>query len=350
MLSLHPSVRKHTLSALPHLRSKEQRVEGRKRLTAEVRGRSQKNSGLGLALLVILALTSASRPLHAQQLNPIEPLYFIMPEFGSAPPSQVIEIHSSTGGVVQTYVSASTTSGGNWLHVSSGGYNNTPFPELVSVDPTVSAALPAGTYTGEVVVTPTDGTTPLTIPVNLTVAAPPKSFFNNLPGGLTFSLAMNGQPVSQTIEVSSVGGAGSLNWAVTLLTFNGRNWLTASSSSGTAPSLVTVGIVRANLPNGGATPGIYTGQLLFTSSTGSVTVPVTVLVGGVSLVQINPLGFTMPEFGNAPPGQVIEVWIKLTFLSQPVAGANGSISHQAPITTRPSQNLSAWIQRWPKRY
>ncbi len=301
MLSLHRSVRKHTDSVFFLISSEEKRMNRRAKSAPE--RPCKKHSGFGLTLLLTLALTGATQPLHAQQLTHIDPLFFTMPEFGNAPPGQVIEATSSTGGAVNTYVSVSTGTGGAWLHVSSGGYNNTPFAEFVSIDPTIAKGLLAGTYTGEVVIAPSDGTAPLTIPVTLTVAGSGAPFFDNLPGGLSFSLAANGRPPSQVIEVSSAE-AGVLNWVVTASTSDGGNWLTASPANGAAPTTVTVGIAAENLPN--TAGGIYTGQLLFSSASGSVTVPVTVSVGGTSLVQINPLSFTMPEFGNAPPGQVIE--------------------------------------------
>ena len=76
-------------------------------------------------------------------------------------------------------------------------------------------------------------------------------------------------------------------------TTDGGSWLTVSASSGTAPSFVSVGVLAAKLPGGGAA-GSYSGTLLFESGGNTVTVPITVSVGVLGYAQVNPLSFTMP--------------------------------------------------------
>ena len=53
-----------------------------------------------------------------------------------------------------------------------------------------------------------------------------------------------------------------MNWTVTASTALGGSWLTATPSSGTAPSTITVSIDKTQLPGGGATNGTFLGQLL----------------------------------------------------------------------------------------
>ena len=87
-----------------------------------------------------------------------------------------------------------------------------------------------------------------------------------------------------------------MNWTAIPTTADGGNWLTLSATSGTAPSALNVGINAQNLPGQGAVAGTYTGQVLLQSLNGSVTIPVTVVIGTTALIQSNGLVF------NIPPG------------------------------------------------
>ena len=64
-------------------------------------------------------------------------------------------------------------------------------------------------------------------------------------------------------------------------TVDGGNWLAVSSASGTAPSILAVTVTPANLPGGGLTPGTFVGELTFTTTGSSVTVPVAVVVADI---------------------------------------------------------------------
>jgi len=132
------------------------------------------------------------------------------------------------------------------------------------------------------------------------------AFFNNLPGGLSFSFATNGKATSQVIQIGN-GGSGTLNWTVTPATSDDGNWLTVSAASGTAPSLETVEVNASLLPGGGAIAGTYTGQLLFETAGDITTIPVAVTVGSTVFEQANPIAFTMPFGGANPLPQVVTV-------------------------------------------
>ncbi len=196
-----------------------------------------------------------------------------------------------------------TSSGGNWLKVVAVGFNCCTTPRAVNVVVTTGVAMPVGTYTGEIVFTGPEinGASAITVPVTLTVKPAGVPFFNNVPGHLAFSLKTgNTKLTSQTFQLVN-GGQGSLDWSVTASTADGGDWLTASPNSGTAPSLVTVGVAVGNLPNGGAVPGQFIGQLVFTQATGgSVTVPVSVVVGADIFRQVNGISFTKVFGGNDP--------------------------------------------------
>ena len=148
-------------------------------------------------------------------------------------------------------------------------------------------------------------TNAITVPVTLAVGAAGSPLFDNMPGELSFSLATGGgTPPGQLIQVRNAG-SGTLNWTGAAATFDGGSWLTVSAPSGTAPSMVTVGIVPQNLPGGGLVAGSFSGQVLFQGAGEVITVPVTVSVGGNVFAQVNGLAFTMPLGGANPLPQII---------------------------------------------
>jgi hypothetical protein len=226
---------------------------------------------------------------------------FTMPLGGANPLPQVITA-TSTGTAIGFSVSADTATGGNWLTVSPAG-NCCATPRALTVSINTAPTLAAGTYTGQV--TLLSGTTSQTVPVTLTVAPPNTPFFDNVPGQLSYSLATHaGNPPSQSVQIRN-RGAGTLNWTAQPSTFDGGNWLTVSAPAGTAPSLLSVGILTQNLPNQGLVAGVFTGQVLLLSGTSSVTFPVSVVVGGNGFAQVNGINFTMPLAGANPLPQVL---------------------------------------------
>ncbi len=261
-------------------------------------------------LLFVSASGTASVPITVSVgvlgFAQVNPLSFNMPAGGSAPLPQAVSISTITSSNFYFDVSVSTSTGGNWLAVSPSGTLETPEGLAASINQNVASALPAGVYTGEVILTPhnTGYAAPLAVPVTLTVSPNSAPFFDNLPGGLEFALQANGgNPSSQVFQVRNAG-SGTLNWTVVATTADGGSWLTVSASSGTAPSLVSVGVLSAKLPGGGAA-GSYRGTLLFESGGTTVTVPITVSVGVIGFAQINPLSFTMPLNGSAPLPQEV---------------------------------------------
>ena len=143
------------------------------------------------------------------------------------------------------------------------------------------------------------------IPVTLTVAPSTTPFFDNVQGQMGFFGAVTNPattPASQTMQIRNFG-TGQLNWTVTPVTADSGNWLTLSSTSGTAPSNITVRINPQNLPNPGLIAGEFTGQLLFQSSGSTVTVPVSVQLGSNICTQMAGLNFSMPYGGSNPTTQ-----------------------------------------------
>lgn len=263
--------------------------------------RNSRGAGGAIAFLILLGFASVA---GAQTFENIPGLSFTMVAGGTNPLPQVLAI-ASTGANMSFSVTPSTTSGGSWLTASPTGGGCCATPEAVTVSVN-AATLAAGTYTGQILIAQySSGTPNMTIPVTLTVAAVGSAYFGNVAGQASFSMLPGGAPAAQSITIEN-GGSGTLHWTATTSTADGGNWLTVPVKTGTAPSAVTVEITTASLPGGGTVAGTYIGQLLFTGSGGSVTVPVSVMVGSNVFAQVNPLSFTVPEGGGALP-QVINL-------------------------------------------
>ena len=235
--------------------------------------------------MVLAWMGSSSAPLYAQFAH-IDPLFFSKGHGGANPLPQILTV-TSTGAPIGFKASASTSTGGDWLAVSTTeDCCMTPAP--VSVIVNASAALAAGSYSGQVVFTA--GDTSLAVNVTLVVTPSGEAVFDRTPAQVSFSMKPGGKPPSQVMQIGN-GGSGTLNWRLIGSTFNGANFLTASAQTGTAPTRITLGVLPENLPNGGTTVGVYTGQLLFLAAGSTVTIPVSVSVGDVNLDQTNPQSF-----------------------------------------------------------
>src|ERR1700687_126441 len=227
--------------------------------------------------LLILAMTLMfvlAGQVQAQQFVNIPALSFTMPSGGGNPLPQVLMV-ASTGANFNYTASTTTSQGGNWLSVSPGG-NCCFTPEVESVFVANAGALAVGSYHGQVTFKSNDGTKTLNVPVTLTVEATNTAFFDSVPSQLSFSPKKNGTtPPAQTLQIRN-GGTGTANWTLTTSTADGGNWLTVSASTRAAPLEAPAGTRLRPLPRGGTLAGRFDGQLLFHSSTGDVTVPVSV--------------------------------------------------------------------------
>ena len=236
------------------------------------------------------------------QVNPIN---FTMPLGGSNPLPQILTV-ASTGATFDFSSSSSTATGGNWLQITPPGTGCCATPEAIMVSVTAPPGLPAGTYTGEVVLTVySNRSFSMTVPVTLTVAPSSTAFLDNLTGELSFFLKTGGSaPPYQPVQINN-GGTGTLDWTATKSTSDGGNWLNISATQGAAPSTLAVSITPANLPGGGLVAGTFVGQVLITTASSQVSIPVNVVIGDPVFSQVNPLRFTMPAGGANPLPQIV---------------------------------------------
>ena len=241
-------------------------------------------------------------PIQAQTFAPVPGLAFVKKFAGADPLPQTVTIASTSTNFDFSHTEM-TTSGGSWLSVSVTGFNCCATPRAITVVVTTSPSMAVGTYTGQInLASFPSGTITMSIPVMLTVEPAGGTFFDDLQGQVSFSLLTSGTAItSQSVEIRN-GGSGTLNWSLAKSTSDGGNWLTASASSGTAPSLLTVGVSVADLPGGGLIAGHFIGELVLSQgSGGSVTIPVSVVVGAANVFsQVNPINFTK-VFGGADP-------------------------------------------------
>ena len=287
-------------------------------------------SGIYLLLLLTAVLPGTAR---AQTFATIPALNFSMSAGGANPLPQVITV-TSTGANFDFNAVASTTTGGSWLTINPSNFGCcTPTPQAITVS-AAGSTLSAGSYSGQILITA--GANSMTVPVTLIVHPATAAFFDQVAGGLTFTLVTSGKnPPGQLLEVRNAG-TGTLSWHATTSTADGGAWLTVSPASGTAPTTTTVSIHMANLPGAGLTAGTFTGQVALAAAGDKVTIPITVIVNASVFAQIDPLNFSKTFAGANPLPQVITI---------PSTGTNFDFSASVQNSTG-----GAWLQISPSNF
>jgi trimeric autotransporter adhesin len=223
-------------------------------------------------------------------------------------------------------VAETTSSGSNWLAVSSSG-STAAGQNIVSVSVN-PGLLSAGTYTGTVTITATTAgvaNSPITIPVTLQVTAGALSLSTNtlgftyIPGGST--------PVAQTVQVSGSGSA--LNFTVAANSGTaGVNWLSVTPTSGTTPGTLSISVNPTGLA-----AGTYGGTVVVTAPNASgspQTIQVTLAVnaGTITASPSPAAGLTFTQgAGGISPAQTITVSstpvsVTFTAVATTVTGGN----------------------------
>ena len=245
----------------------------------------------------------------ANVFNQINPLHFTKVFGGANPLPQTLTV-ASTGSAINFTTSSATSTGGSWLTIDNRSWNNCVLcgnPQTITALVNASPTLAVGTYTGQIVFTAQAGNMAITVPVTLTVAPAAGTYFDNIPGQMSFSLlAGGGTPATLDIQIRNAG-YGTLGWTVAKNTSDGGDWLTVSAPSGTAPSTLTAGVNLANLPGLGLIAGTFTGEIILQSAGGNVSIPVSVTVGSSVFTQLAPLSFTKAFGGANPLAQVLNL-------------------------------------------
>ena len=216
-------------------------------------------------------------------------------------PVQAVQVNSSSGTAPVSFTVAITTTpaGGTWLTTSAGSaVQSTPLQMSVTVN---TNNLDAGTYQGNIRISPTGGTA-VDIPVTLTLT-PPNSV-TATPTTLTFSYrGGSSTPAAQAISVTSTGTAPLTFTAVAAST---GSWLAVSPAAGTTPASLS-----ATVNTAGLTAGTYTGTIKVDGSGGApgsttINVTLTVTVPLPTVTQVtNGASYAT---GSISPGEIITLF------------------------------------------
>src|SRR5262249_34912130 len=121
-----------------------------------------------------------------------------------------------------------------------------------------TSGLPAGTYSGKIVVTPAGASPPVTLPVSMTISTKPLSILLSQ-SGLSFTAIADGGIVPpQSFGVLSIG-AGAAPWTVDGSTLSGGDWLSVSPPSGALASGGPAPLITVNVNPQGLASGRYYG-------------------------------------------------------------------------------------------
>jgi hypothetical protein len=226
-------------------------------LSATIRIRAAMASPPERQITVGLTVSDATPPRLAIEPNSIS--FNLLESSGSAL-RQVVVLNQGSG-TLDTAITTSTSSGGNWLSVNrnTGSLNpNSPLTINIAANP---AGLTPATYSGAIRIS-SEGST-LQIPVTLSVARGQPAILLSQ-AGLTFTAVAGGPTVpSQSVGVLNTG-SGVMSWSATASTLSGgANWLRVSPGSGqSAANSLSVPFVEILADHIGLAPGEYYGQVL----------------------------------------------------------------------------------------
>ncbi len=233
----------------------------------------------------------------------------------SNPPSATVRLSSKITGLTFTET-ATTASGGSWLHVAPAAGS---IPGSLTVTVT-STGLAAGTYTGLIDVKVLGSVTEeRLVPVTFRVGNQgdtPKLTLH--PGAVVFQATNGGtNPAPTQVSLGALGAA-TIPFSATASTVNGGSWLSVSPTSGTAPTSITV--TATGLAS--LAPGVYSGSVVF-QATGSggglgTTLNVIAVVRAASSV-------AAPQASPAPGAQGSAVGLFLEPASDFAAVANAPV-------------------------
>ncbi len=219
----------------------------------------------------------------------------------AVPASQTLSLTSS-GAALTFTASATTSSGGNWLVLSSTS-GATAADLTVSISPGLISGLPIGTYTGEITINAAAASNPTTtVTVKLNISTAP--FVSTSPASLSFSISPGGAlPATKSLAITSSTSG------IRFVAASASNWLTVTPTDGTTPGTITVGLTSAAQS---MVSGTYTGSLTintFGTDNPSMSVPVTLTVTTTPALAASPtaLYFNYQVGYSTPTAQTVSV-------------------------------------------
>jgi len=210
-------------------------------------------------------------------------------------------------------ITASTDSGGSWLHVSALGRTATGAAAAANTFQVWSTNQTAGTYTGRVSISSAlISNSPVVIPVTLTVAAAPSLGVST--SSLSFNYRVGGAGAPTQVNLTSSQGI--LTYTAAASTTSGGSWLSVSPASGSTPATLDVLANPAGLAAGsysgtiqviattaisGGTPAAATG------SPHNIAVSMTITENAGLAVSPTSLSFTYQTGAAQPAPQALTV-------------------------------------------
>lgn len=237
----------------------------------------------GVTLLTIPVTVNVGSSASTLTVSPTS-LSFSYQIGGTTPGSQSINISSPASTQILFTPSASTDNCGNgWLVVSPSYQTSTSGTTPVSVSVQINTAglgSTSETCNGNVTISaPSATNSTINIPVSLLVSNTP--LLQAAPASLTFTAqSVANLPASQTVSLTSTGGALPFSYTVNPSSTGGTVFLTVTPSTTTTPSTLTAAINAAVFSS--LTPGTYTNNIVLTSANAGnspFTIPVTLTVG-----------------------------------------------------------------------
>jgi uncharacterized protein (TIGR03437 family) len=220
-----------------------------------------------VGLIYVRAVVTGPTLISADQTSLSFPL-----SAGGAASQKAVNI---VGTVDPAFFTPSVTAGANWLQAQS---NSTATPAVLTVT-AIPGSLAPGNYTGNIRITPSNGTAVSDIAVNMTLTATASTSLTASPASVSLSLSTGGACSSQQVAVSSASPLSGVSWSAAGTVASGPNWITVTPASGSTPGSL---VVSCN--GSGLGPGAYTGSVKIAAASVSTTFGVALTVSGLSMV------------------------------------------------------------------
>jgi len=268
----------------------------------------------------------------------------------AAPPSQNINLSSSTGAPLTYTATLPNTVCGNFFGLS-GAQGATNGVLTVSVLNPAQFGVPGTCSNIPITIVATNPSTNAAAPnspliINVSLYVSNSALLLAAPTSLTFAVPVNGQ-ASQIVNLNSTNAATSLSYTVAFATASGGNWLSVNQLSGNTPnsSLQITATSGVNL-----SAGTYTGSVTVTASgpggaavaNSPLTIPVTLVVTSATLsVTPSTLSFSQLAGGSPPAAQTVQLSSSGQAVSYTaVAATTGSVNWLSVTPTAGNTNAS----------
>jgi len=257
-------------------------------------------------------------------------------EGGGNPAAEAVNVTNGASGTLSgltanvTYGSGQTT---GWLAASLSG---TTAPAVLTLGST-TGSLGAGTYTATVSVTSgVASNSPQSINVTFTVTGQPPQIALSRTNVSVTAIEGGANPAAETVVVTNSGGGTLSGLARSIAYGSGQTtgWLTATLSSTTAPSTLTLQAATGSL-----SAGTYTATVSVTSNVAGnspQTVSVTFTVGGQApAIALSPtsVSFSANEGGVDPSDEIVDV----------TNAGGGTLSGLAASVSYGTGQASGWL-------